>query len=163
MLEKFFPILFIVALLFAGLTGCSAAVTTTTSAHTAALGAQETFRGLQAVMRSAPGTFVMERGELLLMAWPRKGEYAFAVLSKTGVGSNLSGLKVNTFSLSEMMKSLETDGWKFITPKAVPAAIADSLKALTVEMALMSMRSLPSVFIVPVTLFDPINPEPIQN
>jgi hypothetical protein len=37
----------------------------------------------------------------------------------------------------------------------VPAAIADALGALTVEMAMVSMRSLPSVFLVPVALFEP--------
>lgn len=127
----------------------------TTLSPTTALGAGETFAGLQAAMRCAPGTFIMEKGNLLLMAWPKGGEYAFAIIGKNGAtASELNALKVNTESLSMMVKSLEQGGWKNILPAAVPAAVSQALGMLTVEMAMTAMRSLPTIFVVPVAMFE---------
>lgn len=141
-----------------GATNIGPALTTGTFQPSNALGAGETFAGMQAAMRSNPGTMIMEKGNLLLMAWPRGGEYAFALLGKDGRAVDFNALKVNTLSLSMMIKSLQDGGWKSILPSMVPAAVAKVLGMLTVEMAMTSMRSLPTVFLIPVYILD--KPEP---
>ncbi len=131
------------------------AVSTTTLLPSNALGAGETFAGLQAAMRAAPGSFIMEKGQLILFAWPRAGEYAFAILGKDPAlaAPDLNGLKVNTLSLTMMVKSLQDGGWKYMLPAQVPVWLANSLSMLTVEMAMTSLRTLPSVFLVPAFMF----------
>jgi hypothetical protein len=39
--------------------------------NSSALGAQETFKGLRMAYQAQAGTFIMEKGNLILMAWPR--------------------------------------------------------------------------------------------
>ncbi len=154
-----FPILILIFTLISACFGAATmgpAVTTGTFTPSAALGAQETFQGLRAAMSCSPGTFIMERGNLLLMAWPRGAGYAFAILGKDGAtGKDLTGLRVSTLSIAAMLKSLEQGGWQSILPAAVPSTIAKALGMLTVEMALTSMRSLPTIFLVPLWIFDP--------
>lgn len=156
-MRKKFPILFLLAglaIFVSQFCGTAFAAFATPTAQQ--IGAQATFQGMQAAMKCAPGTFIMEKGNLLLMAWPQGSRYAFTIVGKGGeVGQSLTGLNINTLSISAMVKSLEQGGWKYIAPTAVPAALADLLGMLTVEMAMTSMRALPSVFLVPVMLFEP--------
>jgi hypothetical protein len=51
-----------------------------------------------------------------------------------------------------MVNSLKEGGWRDLAPGALPAAVANALGMYTVEMALVSMRALPMVFLVPVML-----------
>lgn len=154
-----FPIVILILTLISACFGAATmgpAVTTGTFTPSAAIGAQETFDGLRQAMRSCPGTFIMERGNLLLMAWPRGSSYAFAILGKDGnTGADLTGLRVSTLSISSMVKSLEDGGWRYILPAAVPQAISRALGMLTVEMALTSMRAMPSIFIIPLWIMEP--------
>lgn len=142
-----------------GATNIAPALTTGTFQPSNALGAAETFQGMQAAMQANPGTMIMEKGNLLLMAWPRGSEYAFALLGKDGKAVDFNALKVNTLSLTMMVKSLEDGGWKNILPSMVPGAVARVLGMLTVEMAMTSMRSLPTVFLIPVYILDQPAPQ----
>jgi hypothetical protein len=124
-----------------------------------ALGAQETFAGLQSVMRGEAGTMIMERGNLLLMAWPKGTQYAFAILGKDGsVGQALTGLRIDTTSIASMIRTLESGGWTYTQPVNVPAIIAQALAMYSVEMALTSVRAMPSVFLIPIGIFE-LTPE----
>ncbi len=154
-----FPVLILIFTLISACFGAATmgpAVTTGTFTPSAALGAQETFEGLRQAMRACPGTFIMERGNLLLMAWPRGTAYAFAIIGKDGsAGADLTGLRVSTLSISAMVKSLEEGGWRYILPAAVPSTIAKALGMLSVEMALTSMRAMPSIFLIPLWIMEP--------
>lgn len=141
-----------------GATNIGPMLTTGTFAPTNALGAGETFAGMQAAFRGEAGTLIMEKGNLLLMAWPRGGEYAFALLGKDGRAVDFNALKINTLSLSMMLRSLQDGGWRTVLPAMVPTAVAKVLGSLSVEMAMVSMRGLPTMFLVPVYILD--QPEP---
>lgn len=118
-----------------------------------ALGAAETLKGLKMVVNGASGTFVMAHGDQYLLAWPYKGQYAIAMI---GEGS-VRGLRQGPMPLSELVKALEAAGWKFTSPAGLPTAVVSALGAYSLEMAIVGMQSLPSVFILPVGMLTPVS------
>ncbi|KPL70093.1 hypothetical protein ADN00_18795 [Ornatilinea apprima] len=119
------------------------------------LGAAETIEGMRMVVANEAGTFLMQKGEVFLMAWPRGTNYAMTVLSQSGASDALNGMRVNAVSLTETVKALEADGWKYITPAALPKAITEALAAYSVEMAVTALKGLPTVFIMPIFMVTP--------
>jgi hypothetical protein len=119
------------------------------------VGAGETIAGMRAAMAGQAGTFIMQQNNLVLLAWPNWSSYSFAVLDISGRVNDLNGLHIDTYNFSAMVKSLETGGWKYIEPAAVPAALAKALAAYSVELVMAGVQSLPSVLVVPVMVLTP--------
>jgi hypothetical protein len=149
-MRKLFPLFSYVVVLCMLLNACAAA-----QPGVMPLGAGETLAGLRSAMAGQPGTFIMQRGDLILLAWPNWSSYSFAIMDISGRANDLAGLSLNTFSFSEMIKSLEGGGWKYISPGAVPAALAQALGAYTIELVMAGVQSLPTVMLVPVTVLTP--------
>lgn len=142
--------------------GCLMAATRGGFPAASALGAGDTVRGLQAVIRGAPGTFVMQHGEQFLLAWPHHGQYAIAMIGE-GSAKGVQALRQGAAPLGELVRALEGAGWKFAAPSALPAAVLTTLGTYSLEAAATGLRSLPSVLLLPVAILpSPINAEVVQ-
>lgn len=98
---------------------------------------------------------------LLLMAWPRGGQYAFTLIAQ-GKQVDWHGLRLDTTQMSAMVKSLEQGGWKYTGPAGLPPTVAKALGAYSIEAVMLGMQSLPSVLMVPVIMdftIPPFQPE----
>lgn len=151
---RIFTLALILALL---LSGCAAVQ----SSSTAALGAGETIRGMQSVLAEAPGTFVMQGRDAFLLAWPRGANYAFTVIGN-GTLPAFNSTRTNPLALTRLVQDLEASGWKLTTPAALPAFMAEALRAYTVEAVMAGAQTLPTILIVPV-IIDFAPPAPIQE
>lgn len=120
------------------------------------MGAGETIQGLQAALREAPGTFIMQHGNQVLIAFPKGTNYAFACLNTGGKAFDLA-VKTNPENLSQFVKALEDAGWKYIGPAAVPATVSRVVMAYSVELVMAGVQSLPTILVIPVYLVDPSN------
>lgn len=128
-----------------------------TSGGGTALGAADTINGLKSVAAGNPGTFIMQSKDLILMAWPSGANYAFAIIDQTGKAhSSLAGLKLNTLNFTEMVKSLEAGGWKYILPAALPEKILIAVGTYSLEAAMTAVNAMPTVWVVPVIMLTPV-------
>lgn len=134
----------IIAILVAG---CGAAPATVDVSTQAALGIGETISGMQSVLAEGPGTFIMQNGNQFMMAWPKGSSYAFTFLSSSG--AELSGINTNVFSFSELVSNLEANGWQYIGPASVPALLFNTIMSYTIEMVMIGVNAMPSIFIMP--------------
>ena len=65
--------------------------------------------------------------------------------------------------LTELVKALSEAGWKFATPDKLPGVVLGALSQYSLEAAALSLRTLPSVFLVPVIVLTPeVSNEVIQ-
>jgi hypothetical protein len=117
-----------------------------------ALGIGETIRGMQSVLRESAGTLIMQGPDGFMLAWPKGGSYAFTFLSSSG--ADLNGINQNVFTFSDMLSQLETEGWKYVGPASVPAAISKVIMSYTIEAVLTGLNCLPSIFVVPAGIMD---------
>jgi hypothetical protein len=125
------------------------------------IGAGATFYGLKSVVQQAPGTFVMQANNMILMAWPTGAKYAFALFCDGACPlAETTGRVVQTMSFSETVRYLESCGWTYMQPENLPTWITSALATGTVEAMVAAMRSLPSIWMVPVIILTPQwNPE----
>jgi hypothetical protein len=120
------------------------------------IGAAATFNGLKNVAAGNPGTFIMQANNMVMLAWPRGGEYAFAMFCDGACPAmKLTATMIGTLNFSETVKYLENVGWRYIQPSDLPAWIASALAASTVEAMTSAIKTLPSIFIVPVISVTP--------
>lgn len=165
MKNKFWKALIMITTALA-LTSCSAAVVDPTIGTGAAIGTAETISGLRSVVQGLPGTMLYQLENQVLMAWPKGGtQYAFAVMQTNGAPVSeiltINGKAVSTYRMVDLVKALESSGWKAITPGALPALMVEALTAYTVELVALGMQSLPSVIVVPMLFLTPY-PEVIE-
>ena len=149
------------------LSGCGA-VSNGSAAPMMVLGAGETLRGLQSVVRGAPGTFAMvsAEGDLLLMAWPKDAaNYAFSYISAGGSAKTVlddHALKMACEGFANSVKYFETHGWKYLTPDKLPAAVSGAIMAYTLDLVMAGVQTLPTIFLVPVIILPQSN-EPVPG
>jgi hypothetical protein len=62
----------------------------------------------------------------------------------------VNGQKIDTYSFSGFIKSLESAGFKQITPDLLPAEVTGTLLGYTTELLSLGVRALPSVMVIPV-------------
>jgi hypothetical protein len=119
-----------------------------------------TLTGLRSVVQSAPGTFVMENDQLIMLAWPAGANYAFAIFSKTGrpvcdlfdllTRMGYAGNKTDVFTMSGLVKWAEASGWKYILPAALPKTILAALQSYTISAVSAGAQSLPEILLFPI-------------
>lgn len=129
------------------ITGCGVAPAAVDVSSQAALGIGETIRGMQSALMEGPGTFIMQNGEQFMLAWPKGSSYAFTFIS--GTGAKLNGINTNVFSFSELVSNLEANGWQYIGPASVPAMMFNTIMSYTIEMVMLGVNGMPSIFIMP--------------
>jgi hypothetical protein len=140
---------------------CLALALSACAAVQSPIGAGATFYGMKSVMQQAPGTFVMQANNMILMAWPKGSNYAFAMFCDGACpNASLTGKTIGTMTFVDTVKYLESMGWKYIQPSDLPGWITKALAMGTAEAAMTAMRALPSIWIVPVIILTPAwNPE----
>lgn len=122
---------------------------------------QSTLSGMRSVVRGDPGTFILLKNELYLLAWPAgDGAWAFANLTKAGnpirdLSLYVNGTKVDTVTMSTFVAQLERDGWQPISSEALPASITGALGSYVSYLMAIGARSLPTLWMFPVILIQP--------
>lgn len=129
----------------------------------APIGALQTLQGMQAVINSAPGTLAMAKDTSVLLAWPCGQNYAFALVRGTiDVIPGLNAQSLETLSFAETVLKLQKVGWKIVDPTQLPAAITGAISAYSVELVMLGVQSLPTIFMVPLGPVElPAKPEEI--
>jgi hypothetical protein len=104
-----------------------------------AIGLMQTIQYLLLVFRGDPSTFIMQSPTgNFLFAWSMQGNtWGFLGISADGTpvanilasfcGSNCA----NTLTFTGLVKSLEQNGWEYVTPTAVPACISGAFGSIT--------------------------------
>jgi hypothetical protein len=99
------------------------------------LGTGATVHGMRSVAQGAPGTFVLVKDQLVVLAWPVKSSYAFAVLNASSAQPVHDFLKVacngqcvGTPTFTTFVNDLiRLYGFKEIAHTAIPTAITARL------------------------------------
>ena len=122
----------------------------------------DTLRGMRSAAYGAPGTFIMEKDTLVTFFWTCKNNtgWCFASLTKSGqvvrdLLTYINGTRCDTCTASTLVSGLEADGWKYMAPGALPAAVLTGLKSTSVYMMSIGASSLTTVFFVPVVILQP--------
>lgn len=149
----------LISLLLIILTTVAACAALSAPAASTPMGAAETVRGLQAVVRESTGTFVMQNGQQFLMAWPKGSQYAVAILGQ-GSAESIRAIPQDPVKLTTMVKSLQASGWSFSDPGHLPTAIVTALMgSSSVDAVLAGLRFMPSVLMVPAIVLTPHIPQ----
>ena len=128
----------------------------------------QTVQGMRSVVQGAAGTFVMQKGDLFMLAWPAgENAWAFACLTRAGdplknIASYSGGTKVDTLTMAQFLADLETDGWQSVSAKVLPAGISGALSSYVTYLVSIGARSIPDLFLFPVILVPTEVPVVIQ-
>jgi len=158
MKEKFLLFVISVSLL---LSGCGGQSVTTTQGEVdasviAPISIYATLQGMRAAAAGNAGTFLMESDKVIVFAWSKGSAWNFAAIARDGrpvldmVKEFVNGQKIDTYSFSGFIKSLESAGFKQITPDLLPAEVTGTLLGYTTELLSLGVRALPSVMVIPV-------------
>jgi hypothetical protein len=151
--QKIFQLALLVSLLLSlALTGCAGAMNYGVGTPTiVSLGAAETIRGIKSVVAGAPGTFALidASKQVLILAWPRGQAYAFSMLDVDGKFLTSNAMKLATMSLATSVKGLQAQGWQILTRTEIPLAVARAVSAYSVEMMMLGVKGLPTIFVIP--------------
>jgi hypothetical protein len=115
-----------------------------------------TLQGMRAAAAGNAGTFLMESDKVIVFAWSKGNAWNFAAIARDGrpvldmVKEFVNGQKIDTYSFSGFIKSLESVGFKQITPDLLPAEVTGTLLGYTTELLSLGVRALPSVMVIPV-------------
>lgn len=122
---------------------------------------QDTLIGMRSVANGSPGTFVMAKDNLFLLAWPAGPDnWAFACITKNGepareLAQYVKGMKMDTFSMAKFMAELETSGWERVSEKLLPSGLLPALGDFMAYLMTFGVRSMPEIFIVPAAILQP--------
>lgn len=122
---------------------------------------QSTLTGMRQVVQGAPGTFVMAKDNLFMLAWPAgENAWAFACITKAGnpikdLASYVNGTKVDTLTMASFLNDLETDGWQMVSEKTLPAGITGALTSYMSFLMSIGARSMPDLLVVPAVILGP--------
>lgn len=122
---------------------------------------QDTLTGMRSVATGAPGTFVMAKDNLFVLAWPAgEDAWAFACLTKNGEPAReltqyVKGMRLDTFSMAKFMADLETDGFQRVSERTLPPTLLAAIHSIMSYIAMVGVRSLPELFIVPAVILQP--------
>lgn len=123
---------------------------------------QSTLQGMRSVVQGQPGTFVMAKDNLFMLAWPAgENSWAFACITKAGnpikdLATYVNGTKVDTLTMANFLASLETDGWQMTSEKVLPAGITSALASYMTFLMSIGARSMPEIFMVPAVILQPL-------
>src|SRR3990167_7649097 len=132
------------------------------SAFVIAMSYVATLEGIRAAANSAPGTFVMAKGDFMVFVWPA-GEYpAFAVMDIFAqkpvehflIKMGGQGQKVDLHSMTDLIDYMENTGWIDVPKKQVPKFLAAALESQQTWVATMGTATLPTFILLP-TWVDP--------
>lgn len=122
----------------------------------------DTLRGMASAARGEPGTFILTNGkELVMLAWPYKGNYAFTVTSLssgdavkqlTDVIKNGNG--ASPMTLADLVKGLIGQGWTYMAAEELPASVYETLKATSVEALTAGAARFTTFFLMPAGLLE---------
>ncbi len=116
------------------------------------MGYGDTLRGIRAVVRSEPGTFILQspKGDMLALFWPKGGGYGFAVFGREDAVEAVRGLRAQVYSISEMVKAMESVGWRPVGTDALPAEVVEAATSLRVLMRVLgsSLWTMPMLLAV---------------
>lgn len=123
-----------------------------------ALGLLDTCKYLVQVFQASPGTFIMESptGQFLF-SWTMGSNWGFLAVDANGVPvndiTNLAGSNMaNTFTFTDLVKTLEANGWTYVFPSAIPAWLAStfgSVSAFVVKFGDYVSSPIPLFIILP--------------
>jgi hypothetical protein len=134
-----------------------------------ALGVLDTLRYLQLVFKGDPSTFIMRSptGQFLF-AWAIKGN-AWGFLGMDANGTSISELAKfcgaqysNCLTFTGLVKYLETHGWNYVMPSAVPPGVISvfgSVSAFMAKFGSILVSPLPIIIVLP-GVGDFVNPFP---
>ncbi len=121
----------------------------------------QTLSGMRSVVQGQPGTFVMAKDSLFMLAWPMgENAWGFACLTKAGnpvrdLATYVNGTKVDTLTMANFMADLEVDGWQSVSAKVLPAGITSALSSYITYLVSIGARSIPDLLLVPVIMVRP--------
>lgn len=125
------------------------------AANPAVMGAGSTIAGLQSVVRGDTGTFIMTDGQAFMLAWPKGTSYAWTVISEVR-GIDINGLKTSATTLSKLLLDLEANGFQYVSFDQLPRGITETILGYSVsQLVIAGLRSFPTVYLVPVMMFQP--------
>lgn len=134
---------------------------------------QDTLRGMVSAARGEPGTFILTNGKnLIMLAWPYKGNYAFTVTDlnqgdavKQLVQIIKNGNGASPITMADLVKGLVGQGWTYLLSEELPASVFAALQTATVETLTAGAARFTTFFFLPAGVLDaqPWQPEPIDS
>lgn len=147
-----------------GLSACAAVQQPTSMVPEAinAVNFYDTLRGMVSAARGEPGTFVLTNGkDLVMLAWPYKGNYAFTVtsLSQGNAVKQLTeiiknGNGASPVTMADLVKGLIGQGWAYLAAEELPASVFEVLKATSVEALTAGATRFTTFFCLPAGLLE---------
>lgn len=121
-----------------------------------ALGICATLIGIQLVVRCAPGTFMMQTKELLMLAWPTGSDYGFVVIPRDGsAGASMrsifeaigwGGQKTDAITFSKFIFDLTKSGrWTYTDLTGLPLPVVTVLQSFTIT----ALETMPTFLVLP--------------
>lgn len=131
---------------------------------TVQLGALETIRGMQSVVRGDIGTMALlsADGDYVLLVWPRGVNYAMSVVATSGrqLASAYNGMKIPVIDLAEGINGLTAHGWKEIPTSTLPATLVSTIMSYSVHLIATGVQALPTILVIPMVA--PFDPKPVE-
>lgn len=118
------------------------------------MGTGATIAGMQSVVRGDVGTFIMTDGAAYMLAWPKGENYAWTVISNAR-GVDLNAVRNNATTLSKLLLDLEKNGFYYVSFDQLPKGIVETVLGYSVTTVMTGVRSFPSIFVVPLMIFEP--------
>lgn len=122
--------------------------------------------GMRSAAAGRAGTAIYEGRSLYVLIWPYRGGYAFAVINQTGdlvddLARMVNATGTDIYRMSDLVKWMETNGFKRVLPEALPVGIGQVLLGQVMGAVASGSRALITPLILPAGAleFNPINPE----
>lgn len=127
----------------------------------------DTLAGMRSVVEGAKGTFAYEKDNLMVLAWQQGGKYAFVTATKDGsvfdsIKKICNGNLCDWKTMVEFVKWLEGQGYKLCPADKIPMQLTTTLTGYGTMLITMGLRSLPSMLVLPVGVFD-LLPAPLKK
>lgn len=162
-MKRFMNVLLPIVLICSSLlTACAPAVQQPIAETITSINFYDTLRGMSSAARGEPGTFILTNGKnLVMLAWPYKGNYAFtvtnldagnAVKQLTDIIKNGNG--VTPLTLADLVKGLVGQGWTYLAADELPASVFETLKVTSVEALSVGATRLTTLFLIPAGILD---------
>lgn len=125
-----------------------------------------TMFGIQQVLMNAPGTTILSKSNMVILAWSVKDQgVAFVVIDTSTLRAirdsapfaRILGLKgdlVNVKNAKELMEAFKSDGWKVITAAQLKTMLANVSKIAVADVIAGIGNSFTTFMVIPVAVFD---------
>ncbi len=113
-----------------------------------------TVAGMRAAAAGRSGTAIYEGHNLYVMIWPHRGQYAFAVINQQGdlvddLLRMVNANGVNVYRMSDLIRWMESNGFRQVDPKALPVSITSVLLSQVMAAVANGSRALITPLILP--------------